>query len=234
MGEIGKGYGSEWHLLRYLGRHRAEFDRIVLGNVGGERVEWVDFEFDKQSSFGDREIRALGFLPAGHPARKAWSAFWPTKGNTLNWDLVGRLRRRGVDEWILVEAKANVEEIGSSCGADQQKDGYPKIVAALDATKRRLGVEISRDWLNGYYQYANRLAALSFLDSHGVSARLLFVYFVGDWSRTSLCPQEEAGWAGVLKAQDSHLGIPPSHPLTDRIHKLFLPVQRGELDPRSR
>jgi hypothetical protein len=42
-GEMGMGYGSECHVLRYLGR---PFDDQVLRVTGGDRLGWLDFGFD--------------------------------------------------------------------------------------------------------------------------------------------------------------------------------------------
>lgn len=228
---MGHGYGSEWHLLRYLGRHRQELDRRVLAEVGGDGIEWLDFRFDAATPFGDRELRGLEFLPADHPARFAWRTFWPARGNPHNWDAVARLTRDGGTEWLLVEAKANLEEIRSSCGADEEKAGRPLIVQTLDRTKGRLGAARDRDWLNGYYQYANRLAVLDFLNEQGEPARLLLVYFTGDRNGVLTCPADEAGWRVALAGQDAHLGLVGDHALAFRIHKLFLPVMPGAARP---
>jgi hypothetical protein len=40
---MGMGYGSECHVLRYLGR---PFDDQVLRVTGGDRLGWLDFGFD--------------------------------------------------------------------------------------------------------------------------------------------------------------------------------------------
>lgn len=231
MADIGYGYGSEWHLLRYLGRHRKELDRAILNQTGGAAVDWLDFEFGSKTRFGDREIRGIDFLPAGHPANKAWSRFWPTRGNAQNWDAVARLNKGGTSEWLLVEAKANLQEIKSTCGADPDKAGYGKIVIALEETKKALGIDASRDWMDGYYQYANRLAVLNFLASQGVSARLLFIYFTGDRNGPLDCPSDESGWAKAIEAQNRHLGIAKRNPILERVYQLFLPVRRGGNDP---
>jgi hypothetical protein len=47
MGEIGYGYGSEWHLLRYPGYHRNTLNDGVLQATGGSEVEWLDLEFSR-------------------------------------------------------------------------------------------------------------------------------------------------------------------------------------------
>jgi hypothetical protein len=88
-------------------------------------------------------------------------------------------------------------------------------------------VDPARDWLHGYYQYANRLAALHLLGTHGVAARLLYVYFSGDRTPSKTCPADAEGWAAALARQQAHLGLGGGHPIRARIHALHLPVVLG-------
>lgn len=64
MGKIGYGYGSEWHLLRYLGYHRAYFSEEIVHIVGGQAVEWLDFPFSSANAplQDDREFVGLEFI----------------------------------------------------------------------------------------------------------------------------------------------------------------------------
>lgn len=71
---------------------------------------------------------------------------------------------------------------------------------------------------------ANRLGALWFLNQHGVKATLLDIYFCGDWRARGECPKDIAGWQQALDAQDRHIALPSQHPLSSRIHRMFLPV----------
>jgi hypothetical protein len=230
MGEMGHGYGSEWHLLRFLGRHRNRFDAEVQARVGAESVKWCDFRFDPKKPYLDGELTALNFLNPDHPARRAWETLWPQRGTPITWDAVGLVRRNGAEEWLLAEAKANIEELHSSCGA-KKDGGRDKIEAALEATKNTLCVPQKCNWLDGYYQYCNRITALEFLDAHAVPARLLFIYFVGDkgnigdesrWRRT--CPATVDDWEKPLNALSKHVGLPVGHRLSSRVHELFLEV----------
>jgi hypothetical protein len=127
-------------------------------------------------------------------------------------------------EWLLVEAKANVQEMRSNCGASES-GGLPLIRATLDRTKTALGVAPGADWLNGHYQAANRIVALQHLTQHGVRAHLMFIYFCGDQDGPGRsCPATPAGWDEALLMQAKHLGLPSQHPLSDRMHRLFLEV----------
>ncbi len=224
MADIGDGYGSECHLLRFLGRHRSLLDKRVAEAVGASTVEWLDAPFKPEKKWPDGEWKAVDFLADDAAVLLAWRSWWPTSGNTLNWDAVARVRIAGAVEWLLIEGKANVQELSSSCGAAEH-GGRPRIATALSEVKQSLGVDPARDWLNGYYQYCNRLAALYFLNKHDRPARLLFIYFTGDRSGpTRTCPKDPAGWAAALRSQADHVGLPDGHRLQSRIHKLFLPI----------
>lgn len=126
------------------------------------------------------------------------------------------------EAWLLVEAKANIEELRSSCKATPH-GGRPLIEACLALTRQRLGVAADRDWLSGYYQPCNRLAVLDLQNEHGAPAHLLNIYFVGDRSGPGRsCPQDAAGWKPALRDMEEHIGLPSTHHLAARVHKLFL------------
>lgn len=228
--KMGYGYGSECHLLRFLGRHRQELDKVILQEIGiGKRVEWCDFGYDKnpENKWPDAEIKGLDFIRDNKNIQKSWENFWPHSGNVQNWDAIGRLiLTDGSYEWLLVEAKAHIGEIQSDSGAKKDKLGYKMIERAFQETKNALGVSPERDWFRGYYQYANRIVVSYFLNiKHHIPARLLFIYFVGD-KRTDgkICPQNKEGWQEMLKNQDEYIGLPKNHPLAKQIHKLCLNV----------
>ena len=49
MADVGYGYGSEWHLLRFLGYHRNVLDSAILGATGGMEhrfLRWVGDHFE--------------------------------------------------------------------------------------------------------------------------------------------------------------------------------------------
>lgn len=231
MGKMGNGYGSEFHLLRYLGYHRHDLNRAVEKETGGRMIEWLDFAFGGEGKF-DGEWKGLDFVPSASDVKSAWAKFWPQTGNVPNWDAVGRLQSDAGAEYLLVEAKAHVEELRSSCSA-KKEGGLGRIQEALEATTRANGFTGTVEgWLNPYYQYANRLVHLHFLLQHNILARLVFIYFCGDnWGGKKLangnppmCPKNPVEWDAHLKDVHKRLGPTGKSTLEGRVHNLFLHV----------
>lgn len=74
MGDIGYGYGSEWHLLRYLGRHQNDLNREIekeskLQALDARVMDWLDFLFSNHWTL-DGEWRKVDFWP--RKTRHAW------------------------------------------------------------------------------------------------------------------------------------------------------------------
>ena len=234
MSKVGHDSGSEFHLQRLLKYHRPMLDWNVGTAVDGEVRGWLDAPPVKsETNHVSSEWKALEFLASyasadavSSKAIRDWRTFWPQTGNAQRWDAVGRVRVGGEDSWLLVEAKSHVREIKAACRAGEKS--APVIASALDITKRSLGISAERDWMQPYYQFCNRLAVLDFLARHGVSARLLFIYFLGDKfpaGRSVNCPVEAAGWQPGLAAMYEHVGWNDQNPLFSRVHSLFLQVE---------
>lgn len=183
MGKIGHGYGSEWHLLRYLGYHRSALEEEILSKIGGNRITWLDFKFSNRNEplKRDQEWKGLDFL--NKETQKEWKTWWPQTGNVQNWDAVGEIHYGDSKEWLLVEAKAHTNEIKSSCMAKSQ-DSKNMIRSNLMETKKSFNAEDTpvENWLAPYYQFCNRLAVLHFLQKKSnsrIPANLLMIYFYG-------------------------------------------------------
>jgi hypothetical protein len=241
MGLIGIGYGSEFHLLRMLGRHRHEFDAEVLhqleadGVSGVRSIEWLDNPLNLKHPTKDGEWKSLDFLP--DHGGTAWKQFWPDKqigkanrDGVPSWDAVGRLHFPHRSEWLLVEAKAHEREFASSsgkCGAGEVS--LRVIRPTLRDTFMYCGGnseqwrDVEKMWLGRGYQIANRLSCLRFLVQHGQAARLLYVYFVGDSYK--VCPSAATRWRDVIKPVYEKMGLPGTHILSDRVHYLFPDVR---------
>jgi len=223
--EMHLGEGSEWHLLRFLGRHRQCLNRAIEEAVPGSKMlSWLDFPFNQTAKLGDAEWTGVGFLDEQDDAVKtAWREFWPQTGSAQHWDAVGKIQIAGKKHWLLVEAKAHLDELASRCGATSE-NGVAMIGAAFTATKKAMDVDPLRDWCKPYYQYANRLAALHFLRSQGILARMVFIYFVGDCLPGRNSPQTTNEWSHALKAVDDHLGLTGQSELEKSVHRVFIPV----------
>ena len=239
---IGAGYGSEYHLMRYMARYRNELNRLIGAEIGGTVTGWLDYRHGKPEEYyptdpkrvrlPDREWEGMGFLElsAQAPLMAAWRDFWPQSGRQQNWDAVGKASIGGIDAWLLVEAKAHIKELQSNSGATNPCS-IATIQRAFSATRAAFGVKEHGDWMKGYYQYANRLAALYFLHEQGVPARLVLLYFLGDKNQqlasNDCCPTDEEGWKAALATQDEHLGLADLDIRSLGVHKVFVPVAPG-------
>ncbi len=236
MATIGYGYGSEWHLLQYLGRRREVFTRRIEALTEVSPIHWQDHRETDTSNGAPkvRELVGLEFMDPHDPARQEWQRRWPQRRAVHNWDAVGQGLTHDRPTWILVEAKANTNELTSSCRA-KNPESLQKIRKVLNDARRDLRVTVETDWTQDYYQYCNRIALLHFLDKHEVDAHLIFVYFTGD--RADLgssrnCPANEQNWRDALDAQDYHVGVPADSPIHARVHRVFLPAYHAEIDER--
>lgn len=200
----------------------------ALDRTGGV-IEWLDFDFQQEKPY-DRELKGLEFLDDLNiqDFKEQWAKFWPQTGNPPNWDAVGWLHDENGKELILVEAKAHVEELKSDSKAGEVS--LQQIQAAFNEVKQELNVVNSGDWTKRYYQYANRVAVLYFLNKINIRSHLVFVYFTGDEMDGQYCPKSETEWEKALKELDDYIGLPPGHCLEKRIHKVFLPVSPLGID----
>jgi hypothetical protein len=141
--------------------------------------------------------------------------FWPKNGP--QWDALGKSSDE--EAFILVEAKANIAELITTCGA-KDETSLEKISKSLAETQRWLKCRRPLiDWKIGFYQYANRLAHLYFLRRESrKEAFLLFLYFVND---STHIPTSREAWNGALELQRKLLGL-PAEILTGKVIDLFI------------
>ncbi len=232
MDKMGYGYGSECHLLRWMGRHRNAFDRAILSKIHplGCRIEWLDFEFKPGEKWPDAELKGMEFLKNEESLQKNWNKFWPVGKGIHNWDAVGWVNCDNFRELLLVEAKAHVGETKTDCQA-RDWESIKRIKDAFEIVKNALGVPSEIDWMKDYYQVANRIASLYFLHQQKIPSHLLFIYFIGDLCDTGRSsPRSEREWQQVLDVQERHIGLPKGHLLENWIHKLFLRIDSDKIE----
>jgi hypothetical protein len=237
MAHIGYGYGSECHLLRWMGRHRNAFDKVILNSIGktstANYINWLDFGFSTEvKKWYDSELKGLDFIE--NPVVKSkWEFEWPVKGEQQNWDAVGLLTplndSHNESEIILIEAKAHTGEINTPPCKAVSPTSIAKISNTLKKTAEDLGVEFNEKvWMKSYYQLANRLAIYDFLKRNGYKPHLILLYFIGDLtSKNRNCPLEVSDWVDVISNQDKEMGIENIFK-TENIYKLFLHVVDGK------
>ena len=142
-------------------------------------------------------------------------SFWPRNGPC--WDGLAKTSRGDI---LLIEAKANLPELASTCKAGPQ--ALTLIQSSLAETSKYYGVSPTRQWLERYYQYANRLAHLYLLRQlNGIPAYLIFIYFVNDFGTRG--PESVGEWISKIEDMHTHLGINQSQ-LTPYVIDLFLDV----------
>ncbi len=161
-----------------------------------ERVEWVSPRSDDQwAEYRDGSF--LAKVKLGH-LRPALAEFWPKRGP--QWDALGMGSAGTV---VLVEAKAHIGELRSTCTASPTSRDH--IERSLGTVKAAMGAPPSSNWLTNYYQYANRLAHLHLLQSISIPTALVFIYFTHDAEMPG--PNDQDAWnVGVAKA-NTYLGL---------------------------
>ena len=228
MGQMALGYGSEFHLLRWLGRHRNEFNKRFKDLLNTNNITWLDFNFDKTKEISDKELVGLEFLKEEldyEKVLKIWKEEWPQSGKSMNWDLVGYTTQNNIKTWILIEAKAHLSELEQNCAASSLVS-KEKIKNALSNAAKNNGVIISENkpWTKKFYQFANRIYVLDLLKRNGINAKLINIYFVGDMISTNRkSPRSKNEWLSKIKEMKDYLSVN-----TDNleVYELFLDTDK--------
>jgi hypothetical protein len=185
-------------------------------NIKSELIEWVSpIKADKYAEYRDEDfLEIIGITGLKSPLSK----FWPKNGP--QWDALGKGSKKEV---FLVEAKANIPELLSSCGAKSGKS-RKLIQKRLKETQEFLKCKTTIDWTTGFYQYANRIVHLYFLRRlNNINAYLIFIYFVND---TTHIPTSFQKWQGTLELERKLLGL-NNHRYQKYIAEVFVDV--GEM-----
>lgn len=204
--------GSQYWLQHLVATCPSRLDAAI--GLGG--LEWLspvaDDEFSeyRDSAFLDRLGVTLD--------RRPLNSFWPARGP--QWD--GLARAQG-GTCVLIEAKAHIPEMHSSCSATAIAS-IEMIRMAFNETQLAFNVAAGYDWCDGHYQYANHLAHAYLLNQlNSVPTELVFVYFVGDIDRKG--PMSREKWLTAVQEAHVHLGILGQLP--QYVHDVFVDVRNG-------
>jgi hypothetical protein len=185
-----------------------------IGHKEENSIEWLSpREDDDYSEYRDQ---AFFDLLGINLAKEKLKDFWPPRGP--QWDALGRIKDR---TYSLVEAKAHVSELISSCQAKSTRS-KSLIKKNLNETRTYLNLNPDYDLTKGLYQYCNRLAHLYFLRIlNDIPAYLVFVYFVNDHTHI---PTTRGERNGALQLMHSLSGT-NRHKLSKYVIDVFLDVQ---------
>ena len=208
--------GSQKWIQRLINEQPEQLNsqiRAKLNLPKDEYIQWLSpLKTDKYSEYRDKEfIDLLGVKLK----KKTLEDFWPRGGP--QWDALGKSRS---GKLFLVEAKSHIKELISTMKA-KDKDSARRIRRNLQETKRFLGSNAEVDWSCGFYQYVNRLAHLYILRQNGLSAHLLFIYFINDFEMKG--PPTIHEWKGAIELLHSYLGI-RRRKLQDLVADVFIDI----------
>lgn len=185
-----------------------------MGLAANVEVEWLS-PLARENYVEYRDGTTYDRL--GVHLRRPSTGFWPDRGPM--WDGLARL---STGEVLLVEAKAHIQEMVSK-GTRASEPARAKIVESLRTVQRVLAPRADVDWAGTFYQYANRLAHLHFLqEDNGVPAHLVFIYFLNADDVGG--PSDRAEWIGAIKVVEGYLGL-GRHRLSRYVHKIFVDVR---------
>ena len=192
MAQMGLGYGSEFQLLRFMGRHRHELERTIIDalqekqqTINDKNFDWLDFEYSDVNKVitGDRELYGLSFLEKKidkglydkitSALQKAGSFI----SNWQHWDAVFVLD----DCFYFVEAKAYPGELYST--NDHGGSSKKEILNFMRENMKPYGIEVDKNWLDSYYQFANRISMMAFLNQNGLNAKAIYIYFENGYNK---------------------------------------------------
>jgi len=192
--------GSQWCLQVTVNRFRDVIDKKLRASLGldvNDTIEWLSpLMHDSYAEYQDKEF--LDLLSV-HLKDRSLESFWPRNGAV--WDGLAKTDKGDI---ILVEAKSHISELKSSCKACPES--MDSIKDSIKETAGFYKSDSPDNWLDGYYQYANRLAHLYLLRQlNGIPAWLVFVYFVNDY--TVAGPESVKEWQPAIADIHKHLGI---------------------------
>jgi hypothetical protein len=183
---------------------------LLFGDFGLELTWLSPLAEDSYREYWDK--RALTRLGLEHLSPDL-AAFWPSGGP--HWDALAIGRTPQSTFRLLIEAKSHIPEMSSHCTA-KAATSVELITSSLKRAQAQLGLAEPFDWMTKYYQYANRLAWLTWLQSH-VPTRLVNIYFTND----EHAPTTSEEWLSELVLVKMRMGVTASIP---GAYDLFLPA----------
>ena len=250
MAQIGYGYGSEFHLMRFLGHHRNLLERKISLQLNElNHFNWLDFEFEENplsSICGDRELKGLSFLnkigASDTQIKGITSEYHSYSINKIdswqNWDAIFTLN----GTLYLVEAKAHVSEItsGKKEHGDSSKEEILRFFNEQVGENTQYKFPVTREWLRDYYQLANRISTAALLNKHGIKTKVLYIYFINGYDKRIVDGRKvvriyednasESDYVKAIEKEERTLGIYQNNKLTQLLAPPIFINAYGEKD----
>jgi len=217
------GKGSQ-HLIRHwINNETKQFNHMILSNSlsllqFGTEVEWVSpIEADQFREYQDDFLDFITEPDERQYVYQKLREFWPSKGPV--WDGIGIVRNGNQKGLILLEAKAHTGETKSAMKA-KSLDSREKIAARIVEVKAAFGSNSAVEvWLNQYYQLANRLCFLYFLNEKlHIPTWLVLCNFIDDQTYK---PTSIEKWLHHTQHVFNHLQIDANSPLMSKVITIY-------------
>ncbi|MEI7667966.1 MAG: hypothetical protein WCI62_03135 [Erysipelotrichaceae bacterium] len=213
--KMGYGYGSEFQLLRFMGRYRNAFELSLLKALGlaqCTKLNWLDHQFNPQDHHLDLGLSNADFLSQKH--QEAWLSLWPT--NDLNWDGVAKFSHNGKECLILLNAKAYAKDLSiqDKC-ASKDPLSLNQLKKAIQSVKDVYRITHISDWTKVGYPIASRLVFKKYLEDNNIPVFIVDVYFIKGYEYSyskglmdkPKSIKTEAEWLMLIKQKHSSMGI---------------------------
>jgi len=82
------------------------------------------------------------------------------------------------------------------------------------------GIKTQNDWLIKYYQKANRLLFLHFLEKININTTLLYIYFTNGYLDKGI--KSKAEWKAIIEDEDYYLGIANNKWVKEKVKNVFI------------
>lgn len=218
--------GSRYCLQEYIEKDNKKFSEIIVSSSFSLmsfldkdlKIAWKSPIKDNNFyEYRDDFLEVLNNKNIAEAAVKELRKFWPKNGP--QWDGIavaeGKENKKG---FLLIEAKAHTDETKSDMRAVSDKS-IEIINKAFNEVQSYMGVK-QQSWTNEYYQLANRIAYLYFLNVKlNIPSWLVLINFTDD---ASYKPTTVSKWLSHYNMLAEKIGINHNCKLLDKIITVFI------------
>lgn len=208
-GKIMNNKGSQHLICKWVNENQADLNKKIISSsealkdlIGVDgKIQWIS----PLKSENYLEHRDDFLVRLGVKDKVISKSFWPKNGPV--WDGLAKAKDKdGNDVILLIEAKAHTDELNSTMKATSEKS-IDVITNSLE--KLRVKYNISNEckgcFENKYYQLANRLAYMDYLNSElGIKTFLVLINFADDSTHIKTSRDE---WGKHYEEVYSEMGI---------------------------